>query len=309
MVVYPLVPVTWLAEHLQDPNVVIVDCRFTLADPHLGRQQYQDGHIPGAFYLDLNQDLSDVRKSEGGRHPLPDVDALAQTFSRLGIRSGDGEGATLVVAYDASRFAFAARLWWLLRYLGHDRVVVLDGGFPAWQAAGYPLSQTVRSPQADTPNTLTPSFVPEVRSHWVKTRAEVQAHLGLSGAVLVDSREPARYRGETEPIDPVAGHIPGAFNVPWQTVTDEQGFAYPVEQQAQRWGAIAQDALDLTVYCGSGVTACVNLLSLEMAGIPGAALYAGSWSDWCSDDQTPKVTARSTSHKNTSHKKEDPRSS
>lgn len=275
-----LVSVDWLAEHLQDPNLIIIDSRFSLAEPQLGRQQYQTSHIPGAFYLDLNTDLSSPVQPHGGRHPLPDVDTLAKTFADLGIQSGlaDRE-TTFVVAYDASRFAFASRLWWLLRYLGHDQVAVLDGGFPAWQAAERPVT-------ADEPQPQPKTFIPRVRSHWVKAIAQVESELGQ--AILVDSREGARYRGEQEPIDPVAGHIPGALNYPWQEVTDEHGFAYPAAHNKQRWSSLPSPQ-NLTVYCGSGVTACVNLLSLEWAGIHDASLYAGSWSDWCSYAHTPKA--------------------
>lgn len=279
-----LVSVEWLAEHIHDPNVVIVDCRFDLANPQLGRQQYKEGHIPGAFYLDLNQDLSSPVAAHGGRHPLPDVEVFAATLARLGIQSGvPGAPNTRVVAYDASRFAFAARLWWLLRYIGHDEVAVLDGGFPAWQAAGKPVTVDVRSPQVG-------QVIPQARSHWLRTVEDVEVHLNTSSTVLIDSREAARYRGEQEPIDPIAGHIPGAINYPWQGVTDEQGYAQAIAAQKQRWEPLPAEA-NITVYCGSGVTACVNLLSLELAGRSGATLYAGSWSDWCSYPHTPKATA------------------
>jgi thiosulfate/3-mercaptopyruvate sulfurtransferase len=251
-------------------QIVVVDCRFSLADPSLGRRLYSDSHIPGAHYLDLNQDLSSPVQPHGGRHPLPNLDQFASKLTAMGVRSG--EDATWVVAYDDSRFAFASRLWWLLRYLGHDQVAVLDGGFQGWQAAGYSVT-------ADLPQPRVGSFIPQVRPERAVDIATVQAR--QNGVVLVDSREAERYRGEHEPIDPVAGHIPGAVNYPWQEVTDPQGYVLPELVQQQRWATLPPYQ-ELIVYCGSGVTACVNLLSLEIAGISSAKLYPGSWSDWCS---------------------------
>ncbi|XGV95822.1 MAG: sulfurtransferase [Leptolyngbya sp. BL-A-14] len=269
----PVVSAAWLVAHLDDPNVAIADCRFSLMQPALGCEQYQAGHIPGAVYLDLNQDLSSPVGEHGGRHPLPDIAQLSSKLSAMGVHSTP-EAQTLVVAYDDSRLAFASRLWWLLRYLGHDRVAVLDGGFTGWQAAGYPVTQAVPTPKVG-------AFVPQLRSDLVVDIATVNARKAEPGVVLVDSREPERYRGEHEPIDPIAGHIPGAVNYPWQTVTDANGYLLPVEVQRQRWHDL-ETARELMVYCGSGVTACVNLLSLELAGIQTGKLYAGSWSDWCS---------------------------
>lgn len=271
-----VVSADWLHAHLNDPQVVIADCRFSLADPNLGRQQYLTSHIPGAFYFDLNQDLSSPVQAHGGRHPLPDVAALAAKLSAAGI---DAEGQreqppTLIVAYDDSRLAFASRLWWLLRYMGHSQVAVLDGGWSGWLAAGLPVT-------AQQPFARAGAFVPQIQADWVVDIEQVKAQKDQPGTVLIDSREGERYRGEKEPIDPIAGHIPGAVNYPWQQVTDAQGRVLPVQQQQQRWAGLDADP-EIIVYCGSGVTACVNLLSLELAGIEGAKLYAGSWSDWCS---------------------------
>lgn len=261
----------WLHQHLSDRQIVIVDCRFSLADPTLGRQQYEAGHIPGAFYLDLNQDLSSPVEQHGGRHPLPDRDQLAQKLTEIGVRSG--VDATLVVAYDDSRLAFAARLWWLLRYLGHDQVAVLDGGFGGWQANQYPITSVLPTPEIG-------NFIPQTRANWTVDFATIQTQINSPHGVLIDSREAERYRGEREPIDPIAGHIPGAINYPWQEVTDPQGYLYPPLQQQERWADLPSNQ-EVVVYCGSGVTACVNLLSLEIAG-RAAKLYPGSWSDWCS---------------------------
>jgi thiosulfate/3-mercaptopyruvate sulfurtransferase len=260
----------WLFEHLDDPQVAIADCRFSLADAELGRRQYQESHIPGAHYLDLNQDLSAPVARHGGRHPLPKPDELANKLAAIGVHSQE----TLVVAYDDSRFAFAARLWWLLRYLGHERVVLLDGGYSNWLSGGYPVTDELPTPQPGI-------FVPQLQPHLVVDINAVKARKDLPGVVLVDSREGDRYRGEREPIDPIAGHIPGAINYPWQDVSNTQAYIRPVEEQQKRWADV-QQAEEIIVYCGSGVTACANLLSLEIARIHTGKLYAGSWSDWCS---------------------------
>lgn len=285
----------WLHEHLNHPEVVVVDCRFSLSDPQLGQQQYLTSHILGAYYLDLNRDLSSIPSFYGGRHPLPDPLGLAKKLIGMGINS-----ETLIVAYDDSRFAFAARLWWLLRYLGHKRAVVLDGGFSAYQAAGYPITP-------ERPPAIRGTFVPRLQLNRVVDVAAVKARKDLPGVVLIDAREAERYRGEREPIDPVAGHIPGAINYPWQGVLDTQGLFQPFESRSpshnhgQSWRvhrtseghslavhrSELEQAKEIFVYCGSGVTACVNLLALEALGIQTAKLYAGSWSDWCSYKTLP----------------------
>jgi thiosulfate/3-mercaptopyruvate sulfurtransferase len=259
----------WLEQHRQDPEVVVIDCRFALNDPQLGKNQYLAGHIPGAYYLDLNQDLSSPVGKHGGRHPLPDRTALAIKLSRMGVTD-----KTLVVAYDDARFAFAARLWWLLHWLGHDRVAVLDGGLTGYLAAGYELTQEI-------PPERSGNLIPKPNPDPVVDIATVKAIKNQPGVVLVDSREGDRYRGEREPIDQIAGHIPGAVNYCWQDVTDAEGkLRSPTELQAH-WSEIS-NADQILVYCGSGVTACVNLLALAAAGISSGKLYAGSWSDWCS---------------------------
>jgi thiosulfate/3-mercaptopyruvate sulfurtransferase len=271
-----IVSVEWLQENLKNPQVIIIDCRFSLNDVNLGKNQYQDSHIPGAFYLDLNQDLSSKIGEHGGRHPLPNITELAEKLGAIGVNSQE----TLVVIYDDSRFAFASRLWWLLRYMGHDQTALLDGGFAAWKAAEYAVTNIIPEP---TPG----HFIPNIKPEMVVDIETVKARKDLPEVVLIDSRENERYLGIREPIDPVAGHIPGAVNYPWQEVTDAQGKVKSSAEQKQRWqenkGKIPPiDGEEIIVYCGSGVTACVNLLSLEMAGIKTAKLYAGSWSDWCS---------------------------
>ena len=265
----PFVSAQWLYEHLDDPQVAIADCRFSLTDPQLGQQQYSLHHIPKAHYLDLNQDLSSPVGQHGGRHPLPNPFVLAKKLSAMGVNE-----KTLVVAYDDSRFAYAARLWWLLRYLGHNRVVVLNGGFSAWCLAGYPVTEAIEQSQGAT-------FVPQLQPLQVVDITAVKTCSSRPRVELVDSRESDRYRGEREPIDKIAGHIPSAVNYPWQEVSDAQGYLHSAFEQRRRWEKL-QQAEEILVYCGSGVTACVNLLSLEMAGIHTGKLYAGSWSDWCS---------------------------
>ncbi|ADI64303.1 sulfurtransferase [Trichormus azollae] len=260
----------WLFAHLNDPQVLIVDCRFSLADSQLGQKQYQASHISHSYYLDLSLDLSSPMGENGGRHPLPDINNLANKLANIGVNSQ----RTLVVAYDDSRFAFASRLWWLLRYLGHDHVAVLDGGFGGWQKAGYPVSQVTPVPKKGI-------LTPHLRTGKVVDYTYVKNFKDIPDIVLVDSRECDRYRGEREPIDKIAGHIPGAVNYPWQEVTDASGFLLPQLEQRQRWEQLEANK-EILVYCGSGVTACVNLLSLEIAGISTGKLYAGSWSDWIS---------------------------
>jgi thiosulfate/3-mercaptopyruvate sulfurtransferase len=260
----------WLTANSQNPQVVIIDCRFSLADPESGQKQYQESHVPAAFYLDLNRDLASAVGKHGGRHPLPNMGELADELSAIGINSTE----TLVVIYDDSRLAFAARLWWLLRYMGHSKVALLDGGFSAWKAAEYPVTNTLPKPRKG-------KFVAQLQQDLAVDIEAVKERKDLPGAVLVDSRESERYAGLREPIDPIAGHIPGAVNYPWQEVTDETGKVRSTSEQKQRWTEL-EKAAEIIVYCGSGVTACVNLLSLEIAGIPDAKLYVGSWSDWCS---------------------------
>ena len=260
----------WLYTQLENPKIAIVDCRFQLSDPNWGYEQYQNSHIKGAFYLNLDRDLSATVKKHGGRHPLPDPREFADKLEQIGIVKNE----TLVIAYDDARFAFAARLWWLLRYFGHDRVALLDGGWNGWLKRGFPTTKAIPSqPRGD--------FLPQVRLDYIVTREKVKACQDFPNILLLDSRDGDRYRGEREPIDPIAGHIPGAVNSPWKNVSDLQGYLKPLQVQQQLWKD-CQGAKEIMVYCGSGVTACVNLLSLELSGISGAKLYPGGWSDWCS---------------------------
>ncbi len=271
----PIITASWLHDRLEpepDLDIKIIDCRFALGDPDLGRKQYETAHLPGAYYLDLNRDLSSPVGKHGGRHPLPDDRVLGGKLAAMGINS-----TTVVVAYDDSRLAFAARLWWLLRYYGHQRVAVLDGGYSSWLKAGY--SVTDKLPEVGK----AASFQPQIQGDAIVDIDRVRNILDSPTHILIDSREPDRYQGKTEPIDRVAGHIPSAVNYPWQGVTNAEGFVLPLEAQQQRWASISPD-LEPIVYCGSGVTACVNLLSLMLAGFDRAKLYPGSWSDWISFD-------------------------
>lgn len=264
-----VVAVHELASRLGQPGLVVIDCRFSLGDPGLGERQYQQGHIPGAYYLHLNRDLSGPVQTHGGRHPLPDPITLGETLRNCGINAD-----TWVVAYDDSRSCFAARLWWLMRWFGHEKVAVLDGGYQAYCQAQLPISQEVPRPQPG-------AFQARPGLDGVVDYQFVKDYQPNPERVLIDSREPARYRGEIEPIDPIAGHIPGAVNYPWTDITDAQGFVKSPAELRAYWQTL-EHPTDIVVYCGSGVTACVNLLGLEMAGRTGAKLYAGSWSDWCS---------------------------
>lgn len=259
-----------LAQDRLGAGVVIIDCRFRLPDPLWGRQAYAQGHIPRSHYLDLNDDLSAPVGAFGGRHPLPDPAILGPKLAQLGIVQGE----TPVVIYDDQRFAFAARLWWLLRYWGHDLVYLLDGGWPAWIAGGHPTS-------TDLPHPQTGHFVPQPRTDWVTDRQGVIAR--NPATPLVDARTGDRYRGEQEPIDPVAGHIPGALNWPWTEITDDQGYLRSLADLQKQLSEHLPPNGDLApiLYCGSGVTACVLWFALHHLGRSPLRLYAGGWSDWC----------------------------
>lgn len=260
-----------LHNRLGDRNLVIIDCRFRLGDTDWGEQQYQLGHIPGAYYLHLDRDLSSPVASHGGRHPLPNVDNFVKILSRIGIK----RGVTEVVIYDDFQFAFAARLWWLLKYVGHDNVSLLNGSFQAWQQDNLPLSVNIPADQNI-------DFVPQVSPDLLITRAELLQETNHH-RVLIDARDGDRYLGKHEPIDPIAGHVPYAINSPWKQVSTEDGYAVTYDRQKQIWQALELDqAEEIVLYCGSGVTACVNWLSLELTGHTNLKLYAGGWSDWCS---------------------------
>ncbi len=269
-----------LVAHLGSPTWVVVDCRFNLADPAAGEEAYHAGHIPGAHYAHLDRDLSGPITPTSGRHPLPDTAKLAQRLGQWGVTEH-----SQVVAYDDAGGAFAARLWWLLRWLGHSRVAVLDGGYPAWTRGGH--STTTEIP-ATRPGTFVPSVDP---SQWL-TSAALEGLVADKSVQLIDARDPERFRGEVEPIDLVAGHIPGAVNLPFkQNLTPEGTFESP-EKLSQRFAPLAEsrDPETIVHMCGSGVTACHNVLAMEHAGLGGSRLYAGSWSEWIREAGRPVAT-------------------
>ncbi len=277
----PLVTPAEVRPHLQDPDWCVVDCRFSLADPRAGRQAYEQGHIPGAVYADLEADLSSAPAAGTGRHPLPAPERLARRLEAWGIGA-----QTRVVAYDDAGGAFAARLWWLLCWLGHPAAAVLDGGLAAWKAAGLPLDRAPPRPPA-APLDAMPGPGP---GPGAGLDAEaVASGLEAGTLLLLDAREAARFRGEVEPIDPVAGHVPGARNLPFSANLDAQGcFLAPPQLRARFAAVLGDTAPEQVVHmCGSGVTACHNLLAMERAGLHGSRLYPGSWSEWITDPRRP----------------------
>lgn len=266
----PLITVEQLAPLLGGPDLVIFDCRFGLADTEAGRRAYREGHLPGAVYMHLDEDLSGPVGPHGGRHPLPDPTALAAKLGAAGV----GPGVEVVVYDDAG--PFAARLWWLLRWLGHDAVSVLNGGYSAWLAAGQPVTPYLPAPVAR-------SFSPRPRREMVAAMEEVRSRPPSS--VVVDARSASRYAGEPDPLDAKQGHIPGAINRFWAESL-RGGFWLSPRELRERFAGLPAGA-DLIHSCGSGVTACANLLAMEIAGLTGSRLYPGSWSDWVSYDENP----------------------
>jgi thiosulfate/3-mercaptopyruvate sulfurtransferase len=275
-----LVSATTLAQHLTDSHWLVVDCRFDLTQPAAGEAAYGAGHIPGAIYAHLDRDLSSSITPTSGRHPLPDPERFAATLSRWGVGAD-----TQVIAYDADNGMYASRLWWLLRWVGHRAVAVLDGGFKAWTAAGHPASTEIPARQS-TQFQARPD-----RDLWLDAD-QVQARVQQSDWRLLDARAPERFLGKVEPLDKVAGHVPGARNHPFSTnLTSDGRFGAPEELRRRYEQSQAGVADDRTiVMCGSGVTACHLLLALEVAGKPGARLYAGSWSEWIRNPQRGVAT-------------------
>lgn len=273
-----LVSTDLVAAHLDE--WAVLDARFDLQDEQWGRAQYRAAHIPGAVYVSLNEDLSGERTGRNGRHPLPSVEALAAAFGRLGI-SRD----TQVVVYDQDTGLFASRVWWSLRYVGHDAVALLDGGWARWRREGKPTRTGDEARPATT-------FVPQPRPDMRVDVSHVTAHLRDPNTVLIDARGPDRFEGRNETLDPVAGHIPGARNVFYKSNLADDGTMLPPERLREKYeealaGHAPQDAV---MYCGSGVSACLNLLAMERAGLPGTKLYVGSWSEWSSDASRPIET-------------------
>jgi thiosulfate/3-mercaptopyruvate sulfurtransferase len=272
------IDVASLKSLIGNPGVAILDCRFDLAAPGTGRQAYLREHIRGARYADLNRDLSGPVTPSSGRHPLPAPDLIAARLGELGV--GD---ASQVIAYDEANGAFAARAWWLLRWLGHARAAVLDGGFRAWIAAGGALDSG--EPQGGAVQ----RFTPRIDHEAVLSTAELIEALKDRRRLLVDARAEERFTGAVEPLDPVAGHVPGAINHPFAANLSGDGRFLPPDELERRWLARLAGAEPgkVIAMCGSGVTACHNLLALELAGLNGAKLYAGSWSEWIRDPKRP----------------------
>lgn len=292
----PLIDVTALAKALEEgatrlmdaratasaaPQLRVVDARFSLADPQSGAQLYAQGHLPGALYADLNRDLSDLGRTGHGRHPLPDSDAFAARLGEWGIGP-----QTRIVVYDAGDGSMAAaRLWWLLRLIGHAHVQVLDGGFAAWQAAGLPVTAALPqvSPLPPYPGRFDRSRIASVE--------EVQARLKHAPGWLIDARAGERFSGEVEPLDPVAGHVPGAVNRPFALNVHDGRLRPADDLRAALQPLIGTHAPDeVVLMCGSGVTACHLLLAMDVAGLEGARIYADSWSGWVSDTSRPVAT-------------------
>jgi thiosulfate/3-mercaptopyruvate sulfurtransferase len=274
-----LVSTDTLSAHL-DAGWAVVDCRFELQREDWGHAQYLAAHIPGALYASLNDDLSATRSGANGRHPLPSPEAMAATFGRLGITAGPQ-----VVAYDQDSGMFASRLWWMLRYCGHDAVAVLDGGWAKWTREGRPT-------RTDDDTRPPASFVPHIRRDARLTVDQVEQLVGRPEVLLVDARGPERFEGRTEPLDRVAGHIPGARNHYYKLNVADDGTMLPAERLRAEFDRTLQGRppAETVLYCGSGVSACHNLLAMEHAGLPGARLYPGSWSEWSADSTRPVAT-------------------
>jgi len=270
-----------LAPHLADQEWVVIDCRFDLAAPARGEELYLESHIPGARYAHLDRDLSGEKTGSNGRHPLPTAEQMRERFGAFGISPGKQ-----VVVYDADSGMHASRLWWMLRFMGHNAVALLDGGFARWTREG-------RAVRGGKEQWRTGTFVGAPREAWQLSAAEVERGLHEPSRVLVDARAEERFRGENETIDKQAGHIPGARNFFFQrNLSADKTFKSPDELRAE-WKTVLGDARpeDVVMYCGSGVTACHNLLALEHAGLGGARIFPGSWSEWSADPSRPIETS------------------
>lgn len=278
MAYHLLVATEIVAQHLEDPNWRLFDCRHNLADPNLGERQYAEAHLPGARFAHLDHDLSGARSGHNGRHPLPDAQVFASWLSAQGLRPG-----CQVVAYDVGNGSMASRLWSMLRWIGHDAVAVLDGGLAKWQRERRPLSAEV----TEVPRTI---YAPRPREALQADAEFVAARLNRADMLLLDARAPQRFRGESEPIDPVAGRIPGALNRFCNENLIVDGCFKSGEQLRREYVALLGERTPREVvhYCGSGVAACQNQLAMELAGLTGSRVYTGSWSEWIADPERPR---------------------
>lgn len=264
---------------LTDPEVVVLDARFSLFDPKLGQTLYSQGHIPGARYIDLEKGLSAaVVPGKTSRHPLPEPEVFVERLRTLGISK-----TTHVVVYDEADYTMAARAWWQLHWVGVKSVQVLYGGFKSWTAGRYPVT-------TETPVVTLSDFTANVNHSMTVSANEVMEQLQNPAFRLIDARAPERFAGEVEPLDTKAGHIPGAICYPFTSNMDDSGSFLSAEQLQKQLGNLMVDGLDPVFYCGSGVTACHNLLAMEYAGLSGAKLYPGSWSEWITDESRPIAT-------------------
>ena len=274
-----LISVADLARNLDNPQFLIFDCRHELTDPHYGAKAYAQSHLPGAHFASLDRDLAAPLTGKNGRHPMPDPDTFAAWLGKMGVRNG-----VQVVGYDDNAGVYPSRLWWMLKWLGHDAVAVLDGGLNAWLKAGQPTTTEV--PPARPAN-----FTAQVRD--INVDADyVMAHLNSADMLVIDARANDRFRGENETIDPVGGHIPGAVNRLFRTNVDSDGLFRQPEALKQEFESLigSTPVANVVHQCGSGVSACHNLLAMEIAGLGGARLYPGSWSEWVSDPARPVAT-------------------
>ena len=278
-----LISAPQLAQRLGEASLAVLDCRFDLTRPQWGEQAYAEAHIPGALYAHLERDLSGTPSSATGRHPLPSPASLAESFGRWGIGAH-----TQVVAYDQGPGAYAARLWWLLRWMGHERAAVLDGGLAAWEARALPLERGGPA-AATTPCRFYGQPDPRMLARTEEIeQAVASGRLERREILLIDARGADRFAGENETLDPIAGHIPGAGKLPFAANLEGGSFLPPAMLRRRFLQALAGRAPESAIcMCGSGVTACHNLLALSVAGLSGARLYAGSWSEWIRDPRRP----------------------
>ena len=272
-----LVTTEELAGHLGDPGWIVIDTRHDMGDLAKGRKLYAAGHVPGAYFLHVDDDLSGKKTGKNGRHPLPPLDDFAAKINACGVTP-----ASQVVVYDDLAGNFAVRLWWMLRWLGHDKVALLDGGFPLWAKEGRPLSTDVPPPRKGV-------FVPRPHLGATVDTPFVERFRESPEIKLVDARAAERFQGKTEPLDPVAGHIPGAINRFWKMNLQPDGRFKPAAELREEFEDLLDggDPARLVHMCGSGVTACHNMFAMELAGLPAGRLYPGSWSEWCADPARP----------------------